>query len=149
METLRAGNDAHAYGVDLNSLREFAERYAAAWCSQNAASVAAFYSPRGSRSANGAAPSVGRSAVEVAVQQFMTAFPDLQITLDDIFIVGEGAEFHWTLTGVNSGPGGTGQRVCIKGFEEWRMGEDALIAEAQAHFNKADFQRQLAKGATA
>jgi hypothetical protein len=148
METL-PGNDARACGVDLNSLRELAERYAAAWCSQNAASVAAHYSPRGSRCANGAAPSVGRSAVEVAVQQFMTAFPDLKIALDDVLIVGDVAEFHWTLTGVNSGPGGTGQRVCIKGFEEWRMGEDALIAEARAHFNTADFLRQMAKSATA
>src|SRR5271170_5918375 len=141
METLPAGNDASARGIDLNSLREFAEDYAAAWSSQNAASVAAYYSPRGSRCANGAAPSVGRSAVEVAVQQFMTAFPDLQITLEDIFIVGESAEFHWTLTGVNSGPVGTGQRVCIKGFEEWRMGADGLISESQAHFSMVELQR--------
>ncbi len=146
METL---NDARVNGVDLNSLREFAERYAAAWSSQNAASVAAYYSPRGSRCANGAAPSVGRSAVEVAVQQFMSAFPDLQITAEDVFVVGDGAEFHWTLTGVNSGPGGTGQHVCIKGFEEWRIGADALLEEARAHFNMPDFLRQMAKGATA
>jgi len=51
------------------------------------------------------------------------------------------------LTGDCSGPGGTEQRVCIKGFEEWRMGEDALIAEARGHFNKADFHRQMAKRA--
>jgi hypothetical protein len=149
METMPAGNDAHADGIDLNSLRNFAEGYVIAWSSQNAASVAAYYSPRGSRRANSAAPSVGRSAVEVAVQQFMTAFPDLQITLGDVFIVGDGAEFHWTLTGVNSGPGGTGQRVCIKGFEEWRMGGDGLIAESHAHFSMADLQRQMAKSATA
>jgi uncharacterized protein (TIGR02246 family) len=148
METL-PGNAARAGGVDLNSLREFAERYAAAWCSQDAASVAAYFSPRGSLCTNGNAPSVGRSAIEVFVQQFMTAFPDLRIVLDDILIVGEGAEFHWTLTGVNSGPGGTGQRVCIKGFEEWRMGDDALIAESRGHFNKTDFQLQMAKSATA
>ena len=146
METL---NNARVSGVDLKSLREFAESYAAAWTSQNAASVAAHYGPRGSRCANGAAPSVGRSAVEVAVQQFMTAFPDLQITVDDVFVVGDGAEFQWTLTGVNSGPGGSGQRVCIKGIEEWRMGKDGLLAEARAHFNMPDFLRQLAKGAKA
>ncbi len=148
METL-PGNDARAGGVDLNSLREFAERYAAAWCSQDAASVAAYFSPRGSLCANGNAPAVGRSAIEVFVQQFMTAFPDLRIVLDDILIVGDGSEFHWTLTGIYSGPGGTGQHVCIKGFEEWQMGEDALIAESRGHFDKADFQRQMAKSATA
>jgi hypothetical protein len=149
METIPAGNDAHASGIDLNSLRKFAEGFATAWSSQNAASVAAYYSPRGSRRANSAAPSVGRSAVEVAVQQFMTAFPDLQITLDDVFIMDNGAEVHWTLTGVNSGPGGTGQRVCINGFEEWLMGGDGLIVESHAHFSMADLQRQMAKSATA
>jgi hypothetical protein len=150
VETMPAGNDARARGVDLKSLREFAERYAAAWCSHNAASVAAHYSPRGTRGAVlGTTPSVGRGAIEVAVQQFMAAFPDLHVTLGDVLIVGDAVDVHWTLTGVNSGPGGTGQRVCIKGFDEWRMGKDALIAEAQVNWDKADFQRQLAKGATA
>lgn len=149
METLPAGNDVRARGVDLNSLRIFAESYAAAWSSQNAASVAAHYSPRGSRGGNGSAPSVGRGAIEVAAQQFMTAFPDLRVTLDDIFVVGAGFDVHWTMTGVYSGPGGTGQRVCIKGLDEWRMGEDALIAESRVSFDTADFQRQMANGATA
>jgi uncharacterized protein (TIGR02246 family) len=148
MDTL-PGNDARESGIDLNPLREFAEHYASAWCSQNAASVAGHFSPGGSLTANGAAPSVGRDAIEVFVQQFMTAFPDLQISLDDIIVVGDGSEFHWTLTGTFTGPGGTGQRVCIKGYEEWRIGEDALIAESHGHFDKADFQRQMARSATA
>jgi len=149
METMPAGNDGQASGLDLNSLRNFAEGYAIAWSSQNAAAVAARYSPHGSRCANGAEPYVGRSGIEVAVQQFMTAFPNLQIALDDILIVGDGAEVHWTLSGVNSGPGGTGQHISVKGFEEWRMGKDGLIAESHAHFSMADLQRQMAKGTTA
>jgi hypothetical protein len=147
VETLPAGNDADGRRSDLKSLREFAERFAAAWSSQNAASVAALYSPRGTRSGNGAAPTVGRSAIEVAVQQFMTSFPDLRITLDDVMVVGGNPEIHWALTGVNSGPGGTGQRVSIKGIEEWRMGKDGLIEESRNHFSIANFRRQMANGA--
>ena len=147
MKTLPAGNDARASGPDLKSLRELAEGFAAAWSSQNAASVAAYYSPRGSRSANGAAPYVGRNAIEVATQQFMAAFPDLQLTLDDVMVVGDYTEVHWTMTGANSGPGGTGQRVSIKGIEEWRMGKDGLIAESKGHFSVANFRRQMANGA--
>jgi len=142
-------NDAQAPRLDLNSLRSFAEGYAAAWSSHNAAGIAALYSPRGSRSANGAEPYVGRTAIEVAVQQFMTAFPDLQLALDEVLIVGDATEVHWTLSGINSGPGGTGQHINVKGFEEWRMGEDGLIAESYAHFNVAELQRQMAKGTTA
>jgi hypothetical protein len=147
MKTLPARKDARATGSDLNSLREFAKGFAAAWSSQNAAGVAACYSPGGSRGMNGAEPYVGRAAIEVAVQQFMTAIPDLQITLDDIVVVGGNPEFHWTMSGVNSGPGGTGQRVSVKGIEEWRMGEDGLIAESKGHFSIAEFARQITQGA--
>ena len=60
-----------------HQLLDFAERYTAAWCSQNAASVAAFYSADGSLSVNDGAPAVGRSAMTEVAQSFMTAFPDI------------------------------------------------------------------------
>jgi hypothetical protein len=99
--------------------REFAERYTAAWCSQNAARVAAFFSPNGSLRVNNAAPAVGRSAITAEAQGFMTAFPDMVVTMDDMIIQGDRAIYHWTLTGTNTGPGGSGHRVRISGFEEW------------------------------
>jgi uncharacterized protein (TIGR02246 family) len=138
-----AENDAHVAGIDLSSLRELAERYAAAWSSHNAAGIAALYSPDGSRSVNGSEPYVGQIAIAVALQQFMIPFPDLRLTLNDVLIVGDGAEVHWTLSG------GTGQHTSVKGFEEWRMGKDGLIEESQAHFSMVELQRQTAKGTTA
>ena len=51
---------------------DFAERYTAAWCSQDAASVAAFYSVDGSLSVNDGTPAVGRSAITEVAQSFMT-----------------------------------------------------------------------------
>ena len=57
-------------------LHDFAERYTAAWCSQNAASVAALYSPNGSLRINGGIPAVGRNAIKEAAQGFMTSFPE-------------------------------------------------------------------------
>ena len=48
-------------------IRSFAEAYTAAWCSQDAARVAAFYEENGSLSVNEDAPAVGRQAItEVA-----------------------------------------------------------------------------------
>jgi hypothetical protein len=38
------------------------------------------------------------------------------------------ASCRWTLVGTNTGPGGTGRRVRISGFEEWTIGDDGLIA---------------------
>jgi len=48
--------------------------------------------------------------------------------------------------GTNPGPGGTGHRVQISGFEEWHLGTGRLIAESQGHFDAADYQRQLEHG---
>ena len=127
-------------------LRDFAARYTAAWCSRNPASVAAFYSQDGSLSVNGGAPAVGRIAVAEVARGFMTAFPDLRLLMDDLVIQGGRTEYHWTFIGTNTGPGGTGHRVCFCGFEVWKIGDDGLVAESQGHFDSADYQRQLECG---
>lgn len=44
-------------------LRDLAERYTAAWCGQNPALVAAFYSDEGSLCVNDDPPAVGREAI--------------------------------------------------------------------------------------
>lgn len=128
-------------------LRKLAEGYAAAWGSQDAASVAACYSPTGSLRVNENPPAVGREAIAGVAQGFITAFPDLKVFLDRLSEQGERTLFHWTLLGTNTGPGGTGKRVRISGFEEWRIGRDGLIAESRGHFDSAEYQRQLKQGA--
>ena len=129
--------------MDASALRDFAERYTAAWCSQNPENVAAFYSANGSLSVNREAPAVGREAITAVAQSFMAAFPDLRVVLDDVHIVGDRARYDWTLIGTNNGPGGSGNKVRISGFELWRMGADGLIAESQGSFDSADYERQL------
>ena len=129
--------------MDAGLLRDFAERYTAAWCSQAPASVAAFFSPQGSLSVNGGAAAVGRIAISEVAQGFMTAFPDLEVLLDEVVLEGERAIYRWTLVGTNSGPGGTGRRVRISGLERWTMGPDGLIAESMGHFDHAGYERQL------
>jgi hypothetical protein len=128
------------------TLEEFGRKYTAAWCSQNAASVAAFFAEGGSLKINEGPPSVGRTAITAAAQGFMTAFPDMVVTLDTVSGEGDHAIYRWTLTGTNTGPGGTGKAVRISGFEEWTIGSDSLIAESKGHFDEAEYQRQLKIG---
>ena len=73
----------------------------------------------------------------------MTAFPDLDVVMDDLVIRVDGAAYHWTLIGTNTGPGGTGNRVQISGFEVWKFGADELIESSRGYFDAADFHRQL------
>lgn len=124
-------------------LLDFARRYTAAWCSHDPASVAAHYSPEGSLTINDGVPAVGRAAITEAARSFMTSLPDIHVFLDDLRLHEGRVAYHWTLTGTNTGPGGTGRRVRISGFEDLRIGVDGLIAESQGHFDAADYQRQL------
>ena len=127
-------------------LQELAERYTEAWCSHDPARVAAHYAPGGSLTINDGAPSAGRAAITEAARSFMVAFPDLQVLMDDVRQTGEQAEYHWTLVGTNTGPGGTGQSVRISGFEEWTIGDGGLIAASLGHFDEAEYARQLERG---
>ena len=128
---------------DLTVLKKFAKRYAEAWCSQDPDKVAAFFAERGSISINNGPPAVGRAAIANGAQAFMTTFPDMVVTFDKLEPRGDTTAFHWTLTGTNTGPGGTGNRVRISGYELWKIGNDDLIAESKGHFDSAEYERQL------
>ena len=129
------------------NLTDFATRYAAAWSSQNPASLAAFYAENGSLTVNDGTPSVGRAAITATAQAFMTGFPDMRVKVDRVSQDGSHAVFHWIWTGTNTGPGGTGKSVRLRGYEEWTLGSDGLIAESKGHFDDAEYQRQLKFGA--
>jgi len=123
-------------------LRDFARRYAAAWCSQDPMQVAAFYAEHGSLTVNDGAPARGRAAIAAEAQLFISAFPDLIVAFDKLERRGDATAFHWTLTGMNTGPGGTGKRVRISGYEVWRIQGDAIV-ESQGRFDAAEYQSQL------
>jgi len=124
----------------------FAEEYAEAWSSRDPDRVAGFFSEKGSLQINGGEPSVGRRAIAEDARGFMTAFPDLIVSFDKLVATEKGTEFHWTLTGTNTGPGGKGNRVSINGYELWRIGPDGLIAESKGYFDFAEFNRQIEHG---
>jgi len=124
----------------------FAQSYAAAWCSHDPASVAAHYAPKGSLTINSGTPAVGRAAIAEAALSFITALPDIQVLMDDLVVEDGWIEFRWTFTGTNTGPGGTGNRVRVSGYEEWTMSSDGLIAESQGHYDQAEYDHQLEHG---
>lgn len=129
--------------MTTDELTRFAERYAKAWCSQNPESVAAFFAQRGSISINNGPPAVGRTAIAREAQAFMTTFPDMIVTFDKLEPRGDRTAYHWTLTGTNTGPSGTGNKVRISGYELWKIDNDGLIAESKGNFDAAEYERQL------
>ena len=130
----------------VQRLREFAQRYTAAWCSHDPAAVARFFSSNGSLRVNADPPARGREAISEVARGFFTAFPDLHVFMDELRIDNGRVVYCWTLTGTNAGPGGNGKRVRIGGTEEWKLGADGLVDESQGRFDTAVYQRQLEHG---
>jgi len=129
--------------LDRAQLLDFARRYTEAWCSGDPARVAAHFARDGLIAINGGAP----TPVLGVAESFMAAFPDMRVEMDDVVIRDDGVvEYHWTLVGTNTGPGGTGNRVRISGFEEWTIGADGLVATSLGHYDQAEYDRQVAHG---
>lgn len=128
---------------DQERIREFARSYTEAWCSHDPASVASHFRPGGMIAINGGEP----TEITEAARSFMTAFPDIQVYMDDLVFEGETVKYHWTFTGTNTGPGGTGKWVRIPGFEEWTFADDGLVAESKGTYDQAEYDRQLEHGA--
>jgi len=129
--------------VTSHELTKFATRYAKAWCSQNPNKVATFFAENGLLSVNDGPPAVGRAAIAEKARGFMTTFPDMVVTFDKLEPQSNAIAFHWTLTGTNTGPGGSGKRVRISGYELWKINKDGLIGESKGNFDVAEYERQL------
>ena len=130
---------------DREQVRELARSYTDAWCSHDPTRVADHFRPGGTIAINGGE---AIEATEVA-RSFMAAFPDIQVFMDDLVFKDGTVEYHWTFTGTNNGPGGTGASVRISGFEEWTLGDDGLVVESQGHYDQAEYDRQLSRRTSA
>lgn len=128
---------------DFAKITAFAKCYAEAWCSQNPESVAAFFAENGSLRVNDGPSAVGHAAIAEVARGFMRDLPDMIVTMDDVADESEGTKFHWTLTGTNTGPGGTGKRLRVSGYELWKIDNNGLIEESKGHFDTAEYERQL------
>lgn len=130
---------------DEARVQDFARSYTEAWCSHDPARVAAHYVPGGMIAINGS----DCTEITEAARSFMDAFPDIQVYMDDVVFRDDTVEFHWTFTGTNTGPGGTGKSVRISGFEEWTLGDDGRIVESKGSYDSNEYDRQLEHGAPA
>lgn len=121
-------------------MEELARSYTEAWCSRDAARVAAHYAPGGTIAINGGQP----AGIEEVAAGFVAAFPDIEVFMDDLVYKDGVVEYHWTFTGTSAE---TGKSVRIPGFEEWTIGGDGLIASSLGHYDHVEYDRQLREGA--
>ncbi len=120
----------------------FATQYAAAWSGKDPVRFGEMYEENGSLIVNGSA-STGRAAIVETARSYMAACPDMVVRLDSLREEPGVTVFHWTWTGTNTGPGGTGKAVNLQGYERWTFGPSGLLLTSDGHFDDAEYQRQL------
>lgn len=127
-----------------DALRAFAESYTKAWNDHDMPAVAGHFALDADRVINGGAPASGRDGIEADSQAFLTDVRDLNLTMDNLYVMEDLAVYCWTLRGTH---GETGNRLNIAGFEIFQMGTDGLIASSRGYFDSAAYSRHVEYGA--
>jgi predicted ester cyclase len=125
---------------DRQQIEQLARAYSEAWCSREPRRVAAHYVAGGTIAINGGEP----APITAVAESFVSAFPDIEVVMDDLVVTDDLVEYHWTFTGTSAE---TGKSVRIPGFEEWTIDADGLIVESRGHYDQAEYDRQLREGA--
>jgi hypothetical protein len=129
--------------LDQGQVRDFARTYTEAWCSHDPARVADHFTLGGTIAINGGAH--GDHGGCALVQDRVPGHTEF---MDDVLLKEEAVEYHWTFTGTSTSRYRQVPWVQISGFEEWRFGDDGLVAESQGHYDQAEYDQQLEHGAT-
>ena len=138
---IRIEEENRIYDVDI-----FARSYAQAWCSKRPDFVAMYFTENGSLQVNDGDPANGRDAISKVAQGFMTDLPDMMVHFDSLVTKSNATEFYWTLIATNSGPGGTGNKVKLSGYELWQLDSLGLIKSSLGRFPTEEYTRQLEFG---
>jgi uncharacterized protein (TIGR02246 family) len=125
---------------------ELVLRASKAWSSQDPQGVASCYEDTASLTINRGTPSTGRKELAATAASYMQAFPDLGVSVDHVLVAGDSVFWAWTLTGTNTGPGGTGKPVRVSGIEVWTMGDSGLVANSIGYYDADIYERQIAHG---
>jgi uncharacterized protein (TIGR02246 family) len=122
-------------------ISSFARAYEAAWNSGDPAQVAACFAPEGGIVINRGQPWQGRAKVAEMAAGFYADVNDMRVILDELRIAGSHVAFIWTFTGRHAG---TGKPLSVKGWEEWDLDAEGLIAASQGWFDAEDYAAQVA-----
>ena len=139
----QAGRDAITQG-GLNALNE---RILQIWNQGNLALVDEVYTAQVVRyDAGWPHPIRGLDALRSHFQFYRSAFPDIDMIIQETIMEGDKIVWHWTLTGTNTGPMGeapaTGKEVRLSGISIGRI-VDGKIAEMGDFYNQASLLLQL------
>lgn len=99
------------------------------------------------RHLNGVKVAQGKTELKAHLQMFFTAFPDLKISTDEVYLKDNMAFLHWNAQGTNTGIFGevapTGKKVNINGLSHLSFDGEGKISQEVLYYNELELLQQL------
>lgn len=127
--------------LSIDNITKIAARYETAWNSGDPARVAGCYAPAGSIVINRGTSWQGRAKIAEMAAGFYADVHDMRVILDALRVAGDHVAFIWTFTGRHAA---SGNALDVKGWEEWDLDPDGLVAASKGWFDADDYARQVA-----
>ncbi len=126
------------------TITDFVEK---CWNKKDMAVLEAISAENFTRTANDIKVAVNEKEMEATMNIFFTAFPDLNIVVDDIVIKDDQSFAHWTATGTNTGVFGevpaTGKKVKFSGYSIIHFNDAGKLLREDVYFNELELLQQL------
>jgi steroid delta-isomerase-like uncharacterized protein len=121
------------------SLRALAIRwYQEVWNERNPVALRELLAPHAVAHTEGGDIHGAEQFIELFHTPFLEAFPDIQVTVEDVLSIESDAVVRWRATGCHRGPAfgipPTGRQVTLRGMS-WLRFENGLIVEGWDHWN--------------
>ncbi|MGI9546293.1 MAG: ester cyclase [Flavobacteriaceae bacterium] len=117
------------------------------WNSQNIKAFGDLATTDFTRNLNGISVAKNINEMEAHIEVFLTAFPDLEISVEESEIKGDKIFFLWQATGTNTGifgeMGATGKKVKINGLSHLYFSDSAKLYREDVYYNELDLLQQL------
>ncbi len=119
----------------------------AGWNGKNLTVVDSFMAEPFTRRVNNVTTASNRKELAANMQVYITAFPDLHLTIDDVVATEDHVILNWTITGTNTGIFGeiqaTGKKVKVSGITRMDFNELGKIVYEDVFFNELSLLQQL------
>lgn len=117
------------------------------WNNKNTAALDKITVENFTRKMNGIQVAKNQLEMDAHMQVFFTAFPDLLVEIDSIFVKDNQTFTHWHFTGTNTGIYGenraTGKKVKISGHSTIKFDRNGKMLGEEVFFNELEMLQQL------
>ena len=131
--------------MSADEIRSLMQRWVKGFSTEGIDSMRSMMAP-GYQAHEAAAPPMNAEQHEAFARGFLSAFPDVQVHLEDVVVEGNLATIRWTLTGTHQGDlmgiPPTGKPVRVGGMEQIRV-ENGKVAELWAQIDQMGLMQQI------